>query len=75
MYGMFDVESLAVEINGGENRQKKYLHQAFSAWCRYSDQIANIYIYIYIYICTSHDEKWPFCPSARRPFMLLCVAI
>ena len=43
MYGMFGVESLAVEINGGENRQKKYLHQAFSAWCRYSDQIANIY--------------------------------
>ena len=31
MYGMFGVESLAVEKIGGENRQNKYLHQAFSA--------------------------------------------
>ena len=45
MYGMFGVESLAVEKIGGENRQNKYLHQAFSAWCRYSDQIGNIYFF------------------------------
>ena len=45
MYGMFGVESLAVEIIDGENSLKKYLLQVFSTCNRYSDQIAYIYIY------------------------------
>ena len=44
MYGMFGVESLAVEIIDGENSLKKYLLQVFSTCNRYSDQIAYICI-------------------------------
>jgi hypothetical protein len=45
MYGMFGVESLAVERNDSENCLKKDLQQVLRTCCRSSDQIANIYIY------------------------------
>ena len=47
MYGMFGVESLAVEIIDGENRLKKCALRAFSARNAPSDQIANMVYRVY----------------------------